>query len=221
MRRTILLYLFAFVITALSFNRQVADINYLNYLKDIEDYLQDVAAGKAVVDQARISEGIRYYQKVLKVMPKNAYAFGNMGFCSFYLNDYKEAAAYYQKAITLEPGEYTFYTDLGDICFLTKNFKDAVTFYGNSLALLPNSEAYYWQVAKSLHGVGRDNFAAQFARLAMQAKVDRGRISEKLADIRLLTSDPTMKNVSLSGVELQKYKPHWNPQIVAMVRASK
>ncbi len=222
MRRTILLYIFVAIVIIFSFNKQAANINHLNYLKDIEGYLEDLSLGQAGVDRVKIKEGARYYRQLLKVMPANAYAYGNLGFCSFYLGDYKEAIAFYQKAIALDPGQYTFYADVGDICFLTKNFQVAVSFLNNSLGLIPDSETYYWRVAKSLKEAGKENFAAQFVRLAMRAKQDREKISEKLTDIRnLLKNKPAMTDVVFSGAMLQKYKPHWNPQIIGLVKTAK
>lgn len=89
------------------------------------DYLVNLSAQEEV-DANKVREYVRYYNQVVDFIPKQAGAYGILGFCYYYLGEYEKAFYAYQKAIALNPAFFWFHYNLGLIYFNTGQYAEAV-----------------------------------------------------------------------------------------------
>ena len=89
-------------------------------------------------------------------MPRNADAYGMLGFFYYYAEDYEKAVASYQKAIELNAYFFWFYYDMGVICFKNSRYVEAIEFFKKALEQRPeialkiiSSSPIYTSIIKS------------------------------------------------------------------------
>lgn len=183
MKRIIILYIMGTIIFMGAIDQRKAKINNLNYLKGIEGYLQNFLDQTEEYDEKKLKEGLKYYRALRRFLPSNAYVFGNLGFCYFYLHDYPKAIASYKKAIELQPTFFAFHYDIGRIYFLMADFKNAQKFLEGSLPLISNAEAHYTYLIKSLLEKNRKDIIPEIFKLAQRLKEDSAEIYITLSKV--------------------------------------
>jgi tetratricopeptide (TPR) repeat protein len=151
-------------------------INFWNVETDLERFSND----EAVFDRTPLQIGLRYYKELLVMMPSSAPAWGNLGFCYYYLENFPKAMEVYQKALEQEP-LYTLYLDVGMMFFQSQEFPKAVDFFQLSLKNLPQTVAHYVQLQQKLIAGGKMESAALTFSLIQEAREDEERIYQFLA----------------------------------------
>ena len=115
-----------------------ARIMTLNQLMPMFDPLLTFLKDPHYFDHGRnTKEFIDYYKKVVEYMPRNADAYGMLGFFYYYCGNYEKAVASYQKAIELNGYFFWFYYDLGVICFKNSRYAEAIKFFKKALEQRP------------------------------------------------------------------------------------
>lgn len=87
--------------------RKTASYRTLGHKKLAVDQDDPAALREAAIQASHLDhheEGLKLWQKFVRLKPDSAEAFINMGSASFNLREYTEAAAFAEKAITLDPG---------------------------------------------------------------------------------------------------------------------
>ena len=173
-RRSLILYVASLVLLCVFVDRNAAAINYLNYLKGCEEYLQRFNNDHIRFNQQKFVEGVLYYKKLAEYVPAfKAIAYANLGFCYCYLNEYAKAREAYRKAVEAAPGLYTARLDIGLICIISRDFKVALDFLSSSDALIPETERYYQQLAKTFQDEGKIDTYFQIQQLIGRLNFDK------------------------------------------------
>ncbi len=89
------------------------------------DYLLNVAQDKDV-GKKKLEKYKRYYKLVTQSFPHIAEAYGMLGFCHYYLGEYKEAETAYKEAIKRNSHFFWFYHNLGVIYANKGYYKEAM-----------------------------------------------------------------------------------------------
>ncbi len=87
--------------------------------------------------------GINYYRDILAVIPDQDYAYNNMGYCYFHLNNFSKALKSYNRAIRINPNIYTYYWNKGMVFFYLKQYENAIRSFKDSLRVMPLTVKYY------------------------------------------------------------------------------
>ena len=176
-RRSLILYIIAGIMVVTLVDKKSAYFNHLNYLQDCERYFEKFINDEVEFNERKFKDGILYSKKLALFFPSfKALAYGNLGFCYFYLHDYRKAIEFYRIAIRTEPNLYTFYYDMGMICFMRQDFKNAIELFGQSFSYLPHADTYYSRLVKMLENHGNPDVAAQVREMASRLSRDQKRI---------------------------------------------
>lgn len=157
-----------------------ATLAHLNFLKGIEGRLAQFR-NTHENSTLEFKQGITFYRKMTKIMPENAVLRGNIGYCYFYLGDYKNALSQYKKAVEIEPTLYTAYFDLGIIDLVLGSQKEAQFYFRKALSFLPLMKTYYLFLAERLKEQNDSKSLAVLSLLIQQAAGDQKIMLEKLA----------------------------------------
>lgn len=182
--------------------REAFMTNRMNFLKQYEWDGKLFATGEtSSVDSASLRMLKRYYEGLLKDSPQSGIVRGNLGFCYFYLKEYKKALEEYQKAVVLEPEFIPLQWDLGFVFFKGGDFGRAIKIWENYLL----SQEQMLQNFESFETQAKESNKKEFLILIYQAKKDfRDREKEtyiKLSEsYRMIKDFPRAKAVALSGL---------------------
>ncbi len=80
-----------------------------------------------------------YYKNVYDLMPDRIDALGLYGYCSYYLEDEKNAIASYQKALEVNPHFMWFYHNLGTIYFQKEDYQNAIKVLSEGITKRPEN----------------------------------------------------------------------------------
>ncbi len=155
-KRTWFLYIYVGGIFYFSIFPSRAYLNRLNALLPIEEGLHEFALGKTDLGRDQFRWGIRYYQEVLKKNYSSAQFYHNMGFCYYYLQDYRQAQTVWEKALTMNPRLYFSAYDLGLMAFKAKDYSKATTYFSQVITRLPQTFQYYAHLGSMLKKSGKD-----------------------------------------------------------------
>ncbi len=164
-QRSLFLYVVLGILLFRLINPQVATVNRLNRIKvQIEEDLDRFALGEAPLKRDSFKWGVRYYKKVLSLLLKAALisgdslktslAYGNLGYCYYYLSDEQSALEAYQKAVNLAPAFYSYSWDLGTVYFQKGDLKNALDLHRRSLEAMPLTLKYYSSFFRSIAHLG-------------------------------------------------------------------
>jgi len=103
--------------------------------RSFDDLVETMRENKGF-DRKQLEQYKGYYKQVTESFPKIAETYGMLGFCHYYLGEYKEAEAAYKQAIKRNPHFFWFYHNLGVMYFSKGYYKEAVQFL--SLAMKTN-----------------------------------------------------------------------------------
>lgn len=89
------------------------------------------AAGK------ELDEYVRYYRKIVEVLPEQADAWGLCGYGAYRQGDVQAAAQAYQRAMALRPDFFWYSYNLGVMAFARGEFSLAETYFEKALRTTP------------------------------------------------------------------------------------
>jgi tetratricopeptide (TPR) repeat protein len=95
-------------------------------------------------------EAIKYYLEAVKLDPKFAFAWDNLGVNYRKMNMYQEAINAYSKSLELDPKSLTPLQNIALVYQYTKEYDKSVEKYKNLIAILPNDPEGYYGAGQSL-----------------------------------------------------------------------
>jgi tetratricopeptide (TPR) repeat protein len=120
--------------------------------------------GKALDEQGRYEEAIRYYDKVLAIDPNNKFALNNKGADLYDLGRYEEALVYFDKRLALDPyNTHILYNKFKALVELGRN-SEALEYIDQVLAIDPN----YLDV---LHNKGQTLFSKDVSFIELYGSI--------------------------------------------------
>ena len=111
----------------------------------------DVLTGIDQVDKSEFKRYKKFYARVIQFFPERADAFSMLGFCSYHLENTKEAVAFYNKAVTLDPDIFWFYYNLGLIYYEQGRYKEAAEYFDQAVIKDPNDTIKFIQASKVIY----------------------------------------------------------------------
>jgi len=172
-------YFILALLFAVLVDRKGATLSHLNFLKGIESRLFDLKIKSETPSTLELKEGVHFYHKMARIMPEDGVLRGNIGYCYFYLKDYKSALSYYEKAVRLAPALYTVYSDLGTVYLVLGDKAQAQIHFQKALSLLPLMKTYYKMLSERLK---EPKGLVVLSRLIQQAALDQQGLIEKLKE---------------------------------------
>ncbi|HUI06772.1 MAG TPA: hypothetical protein VL486_07175 [Verrucomicrobiae bacterium] len=107
--------------------RRRLENDYRHFLSDHPQHSRAmVAFGSLLYDQGREAEGIGWWERAIKVDPREAYAYNNIANHDGHNGRAAEALKLYDKAIALEPAEPVFRFNWATTCVVFRNEAHAV-----------------------------------------------------------------------------------------------
>ncbi len=174
LRRTLFLYALGMLVLAFSVDYNRARLVHLDNVKPIEGYFEKFSENKISYDRQRFQDGVRYFQKVLEILPSfEALAYSHLGFCYFYLGDVSQAVAMYQKAIEMKPYLYTLPYDMALISLRRGDYRNALKFITGSAALLDSNEQYFLELSRQFQQMGKPDLALLSQKSLKKLKDDK------------------------------------------------
>jgi tetratricopeptide (TPR) repeat protein len=98
-------------------------------------------------------EAIKYYLEAVKLDPKFAFAWDNLGVSYRKMNMYKEAIEAYKKSLEIDPKSITPLQNIAVTYQYAKEYEKSVESYKNLIALLPNDPEGYYGAGQSLYNM--------------------------------------------------------------------
>lgn len=115
-------------------NMYVADERIVQLLEQAEDYYK----------AKQHEEAIEIYDKVIKIDPHNAAAYGKKGNALGKRGRFKQAIAAYEKMLEIEPQHASIWLAKGDVLVKLKRYQEALKSYDQALAINPkDSQALF------------------------------------------------------------------------------
>jgi len=158
-------------------------LNRMNVLKDVEYKLKEALDHNESLNRDDLRWGLRYYQGLQRYARNNSIYYANLGFCYFYLGEYKQAIRFYQQAIALEQRFYMYHYDLGVIYFHLRKLDQARDTFLMALNYINDSVNYFVEMAEILQGTHGEEL--NFVAIAMmkRAEEDERDLIIRLIDI--------------------------------------
>ncbi len=107
-------------------NKDVLITTRINFLMQSEVDVKAFAVGGGDIDPQILRMAIRYYRELSYFLPKDGIVQGNMGFCYFYLKDYRQSLESYQRAIEMEPHIGALQWDAAMVLFQSGKTQEAI-----------------------------------------------------------------------------------------------
>ena len=136
---------------------------------NIEQKLQEAISKH---QEGRLEEAEKIYLDILKIDPKNADVYNNLGILFQINNKFEEAIEYYKKAIEFKSDFAEAYNNLGFLLQKLKRFDEAVINYNEAIALKIKSEKTYYNLGIILNELGKLDEAEASYRQAIILKPD-------------------------------------------------
>jgi hypothetical protein len=124
-------------------------------------------------------KALETYQKALKIYPKEASLWMEMGMCHSRQKQWDKAIEELRKAVQLAPENRLYGSTLGFALARAGRFSDSIEVF---TALVGKAEAHY-QVARMAHHMRQDEQSKEFLRLALSDKPDHGGAQHLLAQL--------------------------------------
>jgi len=102
------------------------DASYLNFI------------GIALLQQSKISDARKYFERATKVNKRFADAYNNLGACYYAEKQYGKAIAQYRKSLALAPNAASIYTNVGYAYFAQKQIPQAMQAFHKALVIDPD-----------------------------------------------------------------------------------
>ncbi len=138
-------FLIGLVIQAKKKDSQLNDENTKAKLgsKTIEETIAEIHNGFVLFDLGKYQEAIRYYDKAIKLNPRDTIAYMGKGIALYYLGKYQEAISCYDKAIELDPKNTEVYYNKALALDKLGKYQEAISCYDKAIELDPkNTEVY-------------------------------------------------------------------------------
>jgi tetratricopeptide (TPR) repeat protein len=199
-KRNIVLYAALGFLFSLILNPVKVRTHYLNRIKEEGNYILQFAYGRVPLDKAKIKSAVVYYEALTEYLPFPSLAYGNLGFCYFYLNQTEKALTAYKDAIRLDPRMYSFYYDLGFLSMISKDFKTAVPLFRQALDLIPQREEDYLKLLRLNERRELEPILESLSLVMGRAQYDREQLYLYLARVYYQMGEYTkMKEIALEG----------------------
>ena len=131
--------------------------------KSPNDPVLRVRLGEAYGATGKYPEATEQLNAAIKINPKHSGAYLDLGMIAMLTNNNKIAENYFQKVLSITEGDqYTSLNttreqalyNLGTIALQDKRYSDAAGFFKGALHIRRDSSDSYYQLAKSLQGLG-------------------------------------------------------------------
>jgi len=191
-RRWFFVYFLLVVVFFVFFNKEPIPprISALNYMRRVEGAIIAQIQKEQQPSRYDLEWGILYYERLVDLLGPLDSAYGNMGYCYYFLGDDEEALSMYDKAVAINPFFYTYYWDQGMIYFHCKDYQKAVMLLQKAVDTIPLTINYYIKFFDSLPSEIKKTFAdRELYYLLYQAKGDQQLAYLKLAEIFLIQGE--------------------------------
>jgi len=102
-------------------------------------------------DMNKLKRYIKYYEKIIEFIPKQAEAYGLAGFCYFQLGQDNKAMSFYKKAIDINPNFFWYHYNLGVIYLKNNKYNDGLKLFEKALKLNPQNTLSFILRSKMLY----------------------------------------------------------------------
>jgi Flp pilus assembly protein TadD len=126
--------------------------------------------GNIFVEQGRMDEAIRQFQKAVEIMPDLADAHNNLGNSFFQLGRMEDAIAQYQKALAIMPDNADAHNNLGNSFSRLGRTEEAIAQYQKALAVMPDNAKAQNSLGIILSGQGKRDEAIVHLLAAIKSK---------------------------------------------------
>jgi Tfp pilus assembly protein PilF len=134
--------------------------------KTVADFM---AIGIQRINEQKLEQARDIFTRVLDHDPKNAQAYGALGYCLGALGFAKEALARMTEAVALQPGAVNLQMNLGDFLRSQRRLSEAEAIFQRALALAPTDAKLRCFLAMTLQEQGRTDEALTHYRAAVAA----------------------------------------------------
>lgn len=186
--RWIIVYLFFLAVFFVFFRKEpiASKLSSLAYKKRLETEIIYKIRENQDLTAYELRWCIQYYQELMDTLGPFDHAYGNQGFCYYYLGDLGRAIAMYDKAIKINPNQYAYYWDQGMIYSQRREFEKAVFFLQKAMETLPVTINMYASLAQNdgfRDAVGPSTVLEHSASFLTRVLEDQYLAYEELADI--------------------------------------
>ncbi|MGD2086331.1 MAG: tetratricopeptide repeat protein [Candidatus Aminicenantes bacterium] len=135
----------------------------LNYTKKqkIETVKESIGAstyyiilGDKFYNEEKFSEALYFYKEAnqgdIKIDPKYARVYNNMGIAFYNLQKYDEAISAYQNAIKIKPKYAAAYNNMGNALYKQEKYDDAIAAYKKAIEIAPEYPVDYLNMGNAL-----------------------------------------------------------------------
>lgn len=131
--------------------------NYLHQALKIQSNNIDALRllGVCAALQKKYPEALKYFDKVIKIAPRNGVAHSNRGNALQGLGKYKEALLAYDLALSMEPNYVEAYNNRGNTLQALGMYEAAILDYTSALSIAPNYSEAYVNQGNALQALGR------------------------------------------------------------------
>jgi tetratricopeptide (TPR) repeat protein len=144
---SLILYVLGFLILFFAVDYKKIATATLDYNHDAPQRLISIATGASKPERVAIKNALRYYRNFVYLQPKIATAFSAIGFCDYYLGNYREALKNYQHAADLNPALAGIHYDLGVVYFRNNETLKAIEEFKKSVAMRPQDLKMEWIIS--------------------------------------------------------------------------
>ena len=98
-----------------------------------------------MINHINVKGAIAHFQIAIKINPKNAAFYINLGHALSQQKDFKNAILQLQSGLKYDPGNASLYSNLATALRSLKNYKEAVFNYRKAIELEPNVPSYLFK----------------------------------------------------------------------------
>jgi tetratricopeptide (TPR) repeat protein len=150
---------------------------------------QEFEKGQASLKEKKLDDGVRHFQKAVKLYDNYPQAYRMLGEAYLEQQDWQKAEAALKKSIELQPRLAASYVDLGAIANQQHNYAAAEESLKKGLELSPDASAAKYELAKTYWAMGRWQDAEPLARDTVKAQPEIAGAHVLLANILLKKRD--------------------------------
>lgn len=150
--------------------------------------------GIELLEKERYKEAMTYFDKVLKIDPKDVDALNGKGIVLYSLGKHKASLAYFDKALKINPNEITALMFKGLYYFEGSKYKTALTYFDKVLKIDPKNDDAYNSKQTTLQLINEQS----------QQNVDP-KIAEINRQIESMKKDPNQNNKSIDVTEYKLF----------------
>jgi tetratricopeptide (TPR) repeat protein len=136
--------------------------------------------GNIFLQNGRVDEAMKQFQKALDIEPRYALAHNNLGAALYQKGQVDEAVAHYQKALEIEPRYAQAHNNLGIVLFQKGQVDEAMAHFQKALAIQPNNAEIYNNFGNALLGKGEAAGAIRCFQKAVEIAPDFAGAQENL-----------------------------------------